>query len=71
LPSAFSARPGGRTMLGSNRDLVLLLAALTLAGCLMIVGVSVAMDRLLYPDPSLAIGVSADARSSAGISSRN
>jgi hypothetical protein len=31
-------------MLGSNRDLVLLPAALTLAGCLMIVDVSMAMD---------------------------
>jgi hypothetical protein len=58
-------------MLGSNRDLVLLLAALTLAGCLMIAGVSVAMDRLLYPDQSLAIGVSADVQSAAGTSPRN
>jgi hypothetical protein len=54
-------------MLGSNRDLVLLLAALTLAGCLMIAGVTVAMDRLLYPDQSLAIGVSADLQSAGGV----
>ncbi|MEO8832014.1 MAG: hypothetical protein ABI407_07080 [Bradyrhizobium sp.] len=58
-------------MLGSNRDLVLLLAALTLAGCLMIAGVSVAMDRLLYPDQSLAIGVSTDLQSAGGTSPRN
>ena len=58
-------------MLGSNRDLVLLLAALTLAGCLMIAGVTVAMDRLLYPDHSLAIGVSADLQSAGGASPRN
>jgi hypothetical protein len=58
-------------MLGSNRDLVLLVAALILAGCLMVAGVSVAMDRLLYPDQSLAIGISADVQSAAGASPRN
>jgi hypothetical protein len=58
-------------MPGSKRDLVLFLAALTLAGCLMIGGVSVALDRLLYPDQSLAIGVSADVQSAAGTSPRN
>jgi len=67
----FTRGSRGRTMLGSNRDLVLLLAALTLAGCPMIAGVSVAMDRLLFPDQSLAIGVSADVQSAAGTSHRN
>jgi hypothetical protein len=67
----FKRGPGGRTMLGSKRDLVLLLAALTLAGGLMIAGVSVAMDRLLYPDQSLAIGVSADTQSAGSTSPRN
>lgn len=58
-------------MPGSNRDLVLLLAALIMAGCLMIAGISVAMDRLLYPDQSVAIGVLADVQSAAGTSAQN
>jgi hypothetical protein len=41
----------------SNRKLMLVLTALTIAGCLMTAGVMVALDRLLSADDGVAIGM--------------
>jgi hypothetical protein len=49
-------------MLGSNRELKLLFSALAVAGCLLAVGIVVAVDRLMYAGQPVAARIIAAQR---------
>jgi hypothetical protein len=52
----------GRDMLGSNRGLTLFFSALAVAGCLLAVGIVVAVDRLMYAGQPVAARIIAAQR---------
>jgi hypothetical protein len=52
----------GCDMLGSNRELKLLFSALAVAGCLLAVGIVVAVDRLMYAGQPVAARIIAAQR---------